>query len=149
MLETEPKLKQEYVDKGLVRVIYKHFPLPNHQHAQLASIVAECAGRQGKFWEMHDRIFATQQEWAGQTDARSIFDRLAQEIGLETNTYQSCLDDPNVLEEVQKDLNEGQRVGIRGTPNFIVLKGQRGQLIPGAFPYDQFKQVLDAALAAE
>jgi protein-disulfide isomerase len=148
-LETEPQLKQEYVEKGLVQVIFKHFPIPSHQHAQLAGVVAECAGQQGKFWEMHDRIFATQEEWASQADARPIFDRLAGEISLDMNAYQACLDDPKVLEEVQRDFNEGQRVGIRGTPNFIVLKGQRGQLIPGALPYDQFEQVLDAALASE
>lgn len=149
MLETEPQLKKEYIETGLVRVIYKHFPVPGHQHAPLAGIVAECAGQQGKFWRMHDRLFATQPEWARAQDARPVFDRLAQEIELDMAAYQSCLDDPRVAEKVQRDFDEGRRVGVRGTPNFIILKGQRGQFVPGAISYEQFKQVLDAILAAE
>ena len=149
VLETEPQIKKEYIETGLVRVIYKHFPVPGHQHAPLAGIVAECAGQQGKFWRMHDRLFATQPEWSGAQDVRPIFDRLAQEIELDLTAYQACLDDPQVAEKVQRDFDEGRRVGVRGTPNFIVLKGQSGQFIPGAIPYEQFKQILDAALAAE
>ena len=148
MIETEPQLKKEYVDTGKVRMIFKHFPIPSHTHAELASIVAECAGAQGKFWEMNDRIFATQEEWAGLDDAHATFEKLAQEIGLDVKAYKTCLDDPKIKAEVEKDRSEGQSVGINGTPNFVVLKGESGQLIPGALPYDQFKKVLDAALAA-
>ncbi len=146
---TEPQILREYVETGLVRVIYKHFPIPIHKNAPLAGAVAECAGQQGKFWEMHDRLFATQGEWSGQSDPQSIFDELAQEIGLDMEAYQACLDDPQVMDKITSDFDAGRRVGIRGTPNFIVLKGDRGQLIPGALPYEQFKQVLDAALALE
>lgn len=148
VVETEPQLKKEYGDTGQVRFIFKHFPLPSHQHAERASIAAECAGRQDKFWPVHDRIFATQNEWASAGDAQPIFDRLAGEVGLDLAAYQQCLSDPAILADVLKDRDEGQAVGIRGTPSFVILKGGRGQLIPGALAYAQFKQVLDSVIAA-
>lgn len=146
-VETEPQLKKEYGDTGQVRFIFKHFPLPSHQHAERASVAAECAGRQEKFWPMYESLFATQNEWAAVSDAQPIFDRLAGEVGLDLAAYQQCLSDPAILADVLKDRDEGQAVGIRGTPSLVILKGGRGQLIPGALPYDQFKQVLDSVIA--
>ncbi len=148
--ETAPKLEEEYVDTGLVRMIYKHFPLASiHPQAEPAAIAAECAGRQGKFWEMHDRLYATQEEWANQANAQEIFDRLAQEIGLDMDAYKACLDDPEIQNKIASDFRAGRSIQLRGTPSFIVLKGQQGQLIPGALPYEQFKQVIEAVLAAQ
>ncbi|MCD6291608.1 MAG: DsbA family protein [Anaerolineae bacterium] len=149
-VETVPRIDATYVDTGMIRVIYKHFPIPSlHPHALEAAIAAECAGQQGKFWEMHDRLFATQDAWAPQPDVEITFSRMAQEIGLDMDAYRACVENPKIADKVKRDLGDGQKVGIRGTPSFIVLKGQRGQLIRGAFPFDKFKQVLDAALTAK
>ncbi|HEY63589.1 MAG TPA: DsbA family protein [Caldilineae bacterium] len=149
-MDTAPQLDQEYVKTGKVRFIYKHFPLSFiHANAEAAAIASECAGQQGKFWEMHDRLFETQEEWAKASDAPSFFSSLAEEIGLDLQAYQACVEAPEARGKVVSDFSEARRIGLRGTPTFIILKGESGQLIPGALPYEQFKQVLDKFVTEE
>jgi protein-disulfide isomerase len=69
--ETYPEIKAQYIDTGKVRYMFRHFPLSFHSEAELAAQAAECAGEQGKFWEMHDTLFANQSEWAGSADAEA------------------------------------------------------------------------------
>jgi protein-disulfide isomerase len=98
-----------------VRVVYRHFPLSNHTQAAKAAEAAACAQEQGRFWEMHDRLFANQQRLAG-PDLKQH----AKELGLDSVAFDSCLDSGRLAETWRRDLRDGQKYGVSGTPAFFV-----------------------------
>jgi len=133
---TLDKILADY--KGKVRLIYRHFPLTSiHPNAQKSAEAAECAGEQGKFWEMHDKLFENQT--ALQVDNLKQY---AKDLGLNTSQFNSCLDDGKYASKVNKQASEAQASGITGTPGTWV----GDQLVKGAYPYDTFKQLVDAQL---
>jgi protein-disulfide isomerase len=136
--QTLPQIEKEYIATGKAKLVYRDFPLSFHQYAQKAAEAAECADDQGKFWEMHDMIFENQ-------DAISVDDLkgYAEELGLDTEAFNDCLDSSKYEGEVQKDMADGQAAGVSGTPGFVI----NGRLIVGAQPFSSFKQAIDAALA--
>jgi len=136
--DTMGQIEKEYIDTGKVKIVFRDFPLSFHQQAQKAAEAAECSGEQGQFWEMHDKLFEE-----GVTGGVSSFKQYASELGLDTAKFDSCLDSGKMASEVAKDMQDGVAVGITGTPGFII----NGQLVSGAQPFANFKQVIDAALA--
>ncbi|MBU1348771.1 DsbA family protein [Patescibacteria group bacterium] len=122
-----------------VRLVYRHFPLSFHPEAQKAAEAAECAGKQGKFWEMHDAIFAANVDGAMSEDA---WKAAAKTLGLNVNDFTSCLDSDEMATRVSQDLNEGMLAGVQGTPATFV----NGQLVEGAIPLASFKQIIDQQL---
>ena len=136
--QTELQLIDDYVKTGKVRIIYRDFPLSFHPEAEPAALAAECANEQGKFWEFHDKVFVDQ-------DSMSIaqYKKWAQELGLNTGQFNSCLDSKKYLAEVQKDFSDGAAAGVSGTPTFFI----NGQNIVGAQPYAAFKSLIDSLLA--
>lgn len=139
-----PQIKAKYIDTGKVYYVYKDFPiLTTHPQAEYAAQAAECAGDQNKYWAMHDQLFARPGEWDTTTRvALDAFNRYADAIGLDRVAFQQCLTDGRYRTEVQRDFNEGRRLGITGTPSFII----NGKLLSGARPFEQFEQVLDQEL---
>ncbi len=138
--QTYPQLKKDYIDTGKAKYVIRDFPLNSiHPQAQKAAEAAECAGEQKKYWEMHDKLFENQQS----LDVASL-KSYAQQLGLNTADFNSCLDSGKMASEVAKDLSDGQSYGVQGTPATFV----NGKLISGAQPYSAFQQVIDAALAA-
>src|SRR3989344_244689 len=135
--ETEPSIEEQYIKTGKVKFVYRDFPLPFHENAQKAAEAAECAGEQGKYWEMHDLLFAQ-----GVAGGVTGFKQDAQQLGLDTAKFNTCLDSGAMAAETQKDLADGSAVGIQGTPGFII----NGKLVSGAQPFSVFKQVIDAEL---
>lgn len=132
-------IEEEYIETGKVKFVYKDFPLTSiHSNAQKAAEAGECADEQGKFWEMHDKLFEE-----GVKGGVETFKEYAEEIGLNTEKFNECIDSGKMAEEVAEDLQEGQAAGIRGTPGFIV----NGQLISGAQPFSAFKQVIETELS--
>ena len=135
-----PTLKQveeKYGDK--VRVVFRDFPLVQiHKDAAKAAEAGECAHEQGKFWEMHDRLFADQSKL--QVEALK---QKATEIGLDAEKFNQCLDSSKYAAEVQKDVDEGARYGVTGTPAFFI----NGRMLGGAQPVEAFMQVIDEELA--
>ncbi len=144
--ETKAVLDETYVDTGQVLWVFKHFPLNIHPQAPAAGVAAECAAEQGQFWEMHHLLFERVGEWSIE-DPSPVFVDLAGELGLDVDTFTACLDDPTMMERVNADMAEGAPY-VRGTPTFIVLRGERGSIIPGALPADRFSSILDEELAA-
>ncbi len=122
-----------------VRIIYRHFPLSFHPEAQKAAEASECAAKQGKFWEMHDKIFE-----ANSASAMSVakWKEEARKMGLNGDKFDKCLDSGETAARVSQDLQEGTIAGVAGTPGTFV----NGQLIEGAVPYATIKQAIDAAL---
>jgi len=150
--QTLPLIYEEYIDQGKVKLVFRDFPIQSiHPNAVPAAVASECANEQGKFKEMHDILFDNQNEWNNQetVDALSLFSQYATEIQLEQETFDSCLTSGKYIEEIQKDLIDGQNYGVSGTPGFFVGNDQIGYVqIKGAQPFDIFKKVIDAQLDA-
>jgi protein-disulfide isomerase len=139
--KVEPVMKkvlEEY--RGKVRLVYRDFPLPSHAQAPKASEAALCAGDQGKYWEMHDRLFAHQRALA--VDQLKGY---ARELALDAGKFDQCLDSGAKTREVEASRKAGQEAGVSGTPAFFV----NGRPLSGAQPFERFKEVIDAELAGK
>lgn len=135
-----PTLKQvfdtpEYA--GKVRVIFKHNPLPFHKNAPLAAEASLAAHAQGKFWEMHDKLFENMKALT-----RPDLEKYATEIGLDMVKFKEALDKNTYKDAVAKDLADAGKAGVKGTPHFLV----NGKAISGAQPFDAFKTIIDVEI---
>lgn len=146
--DTVQQLKKDYVDTGKVLFVYRDFPLSSiHPAANPAALAAECADEQGKFWEYHNKIFDEQNKQGQGTVQFSSEDlkKWAIDIGLNTNTFNSCLDSEKYQNEVDKDFQDGVNAGVSGTPTFYIGNSKDGYTqIVGAQPYTVIKQVIDS-----
>jgi protein-disulfide isomerase len=134
----EPTIKQiEDKYEGKVHFAFRNFPLSFHQHAQLAAEAAEAAKAQGKFWQMHDQMYAHQTALD-----RADLEKYAAEIGLDVTKFKADLDSGKWKDAVNKDLEYGKTVRVNGTPAFFI----NGHFINGAMPFETFAQVIDAEL---
>lgn len=143
--DTFPLIKSEYIDTGKVRFIYRDFPLSFHPGAMPAAQASECAREQGKFWEMHDKIFIEQDKQGGGTIQFGSADvkRWAEGLGINIGDFNSCLDSGKYTEEVNNDVKDGQAAGVTGTPGFFI----NSRLVVGAQPFSAFKAIIDEELA--
>lgn len=106
--------------KDNVKIVFRHFPLENiHKNAKIAALATEAAGEQGKFWEMHDRIFETQPFWA-QKDAKEVFKNYAKELGLNEEQFSSALEQEKYQDKIFQDQRDGRAAGVSGTPTFFI-----------------------------
>jgi protein-disulfide isomerase len=121
-----------------VRIIYRHFPLSFHANAQKAAEASECAGAQGKFWEMHDKIFEANR---AQKMGVETWKQAAKDLKLDSAKFDKCLDSGEMAAKVAADQTEGSGAGVAGTPATFV----NGELIEGALPFESFKAKIEAA----
>ena len=141
------KLDEEYISKGKVRVVFRDFPLGFHKKAIPAAIAANCAGEQGKYWEVHNFLF----ENPDKLDAASILNS-AEELGLDKAKFEACTNDKKSKEkEITKDFEDGQKYGVRGTPSCFIGKTTdsdeiTGTFVRGAQPYSVFKEHIEEQL---
>lgn len=131
------QIEEQYVKTGKVKFVYRDFPLGFHPQAQKAAEAAECAGEQGKYFEMHDLLFEK-----GVSGGVTSFKQFASDIGLDTGKFNSCLDSGEMASEIAKDMKDGAAVGIQGTPGFII----NGKLVSGAQPFSVFQAEIENAL---
>ncbi|HNW44316.1 MAG TPA: thioredoxin domain-containing protein [Elusimicrobiales bacterium] len=136
------KFASQYIERlvslngAKLRVNFKHFPLTSmHPWSLTAAAYADCAGRQGKFWEYGKLLFEGQEAWAQAPQKPAQFEEYARKLQLDFAALESCADDPETLKTVQLDMAEGDLKGINGTPTFIV---NRRRAVGG-------RQLLDAA----
>ncbi len=115
------QMEQEFGSK--LRVTFRHFPLPNHQHALRAASAAEAAGLQGKFWEMHALIYEHQKDWKDQFDVRPVFDGYAKNIGLDVERFNKDVGSSLVAQRIVSDGKRAQSLGVGGTPS-VFLNGR-------------------------
>ena len=143
--QTYPQIVENFVETGVVRYVFKDFPLTSiHPQAVEAAQAARCARDQGAFLEMHDMLFSRQQVWAGKENATEIFIGLAEELDLEGDAFAQCLESGEYEEAVLADLDEGSSLGVRGTPTFFI----NGRYMDGARPYSSFEEMINE-LASE
>jgi protein-disulfide isomerase len=144
----EPDVRSRLVSSGQIRLRFLDYPLVEigHRNSPTASLAAACANEQGKFWEMHDAIFATQDRWATPAtgNPRGVIDPLAQQVGLDIGRYTECMNSQKYVAHIQAHRQAAQRYRIQSTPSFVI----GGRVIAGSMPYDEFKRRVDEARAA-
>jgi protein-disulfide isomerase len=135
----QPTLKQLLQDyQGKIKLVFRDFPLRNiHPQAQKAAEAAQCAAEQQQFWPYHDKLFASTSLQIQELK------QYAQELGLSMEQFTACLDSNKYAQEVERDLQDGMNAGVNATPSFFI----NGQPVSGAVPYEQFKDLIDTALA--
>ncbi len=147
--EAYPRIVSDYVDTGKVRFIYLDMPLASiHPWAQLAAVAAHCAGEQGKFWEMHNSLFADQRAMR----PPDISDRAAK-LGLDTSKFNECINSSRYNELIDTNVKSAQRMNINGTPTFLLGTFRDGgsvmkieKSIVGTYPFEKFQADLDELL---
>lgn len=148
--DTWPKIEAEYVKTGKIRYVMLDLPLESiHKLAFKAAEAANCANEQGKYWEMHDRLFQNQralEPWSGH----------AQALGLDVAAFDACVASGKYAAEVRRDMEEARKLGITGTPGFVLARREAGPgnrvrtvaQLKGAQPFEAFKAEIDKHLAA-
>ncbi len=137
--QTLPQIVANFVDKGLVYYVIRDFPLTSiHPQAVQAAEAARCAGDQGAFFAMYDRLFARQSSWSGRANAAALFVEYAIDLGLNTTEFMSCLESQKYQTAVLADLELGSRMGVNGTPAFFI----NGYSLSGAQPYSTFAEAI-------
>jgi protein-disulfide isomerase len=139
-MRARPTLEQiRATYKDQVRFVWKHLPLVSiHSHAMDASIAAEAARNQGRFWEYHDKLFANQAHLEP-NDLR----KYAQELGLDLDQFDKDRDDQKLRTAVLDDMAEAKSLGVRSTPTFLI----NGRLVSGAMPFETFSTIIEEELA--
>ena len=148
MRDTYPQIEKEYIDTGKVRYATLDLPLESiHKLAFKAAMATECANDQGKYWEMHDRLFENQralEPWSGHAEG----------IGLDVAAFDECMTSEKHAAAVRKDMAEAQKAGASGTPSFVLgetdpadpTKVKGLSFIRGAQAFNAFKVAIDGAL---
>ena len=145
---TVPQLDKDYIATGKVRYVFRDFPLESiHPHAFKAAEAAHCAGQQGKYWEMHDKLFASQQALSPED-----LGKYAGELGLNASTFRTCLDSGATAQKVRDSIAEGERLDISATPALLLGVSDGNQvkdvrIMLGALPFGFFKEEIDKLLA--
>lgn len=148
--QTLPRLIADYVDPGVVRYMVKDFPLSSiHPWAQKASEAAECAGAQGRYWDMHDQLYDRQTQWSSAANAVDLFKQYARDLGLAGDAFDACLDSGATAAEVAADRLEGMAAHVHGTPWFFFFGPHGSTVLIGAQPYSVFQQTIDSLLNGE
>jgi len=111
-------LERDY--RPRLRVIFRHFPLPNHAHAREAAFASEAAGLQGRFWEMHDLLYREQSVWSNQADVRPLFESYAGMLRLNVDRFKKDMESEQVEEHVASDQKRGATLGVHTTPTVFL-----------------------------
>ena len=150
--ETLPLIKSNFIDTGVVKLVYRDFPLQNiHPNAIPAAVASECAHEQDTYWEYHDMLFEDVATWGPMEIPAAVeqFKTYAAALGLDTETFSECLDTGKYITEVTDDYTDGTSYGITGTPAFFLGSEQTGYFqISGARPYPEFQFAIEQILGA-
>jgi len=137
------RMRKQYVDTGKVRFVFFDFPLVElHKNALTASQLARCAGLQGQYWQMHDLLYARQQEWAEQSDPSRQFESFADDLRLDAPKLMRCLKQDETLALVKKSSDYGDSLGVHATPSY----GINGVGRAGGISYDDLKALIEQQL---
>jgi protein-disulfide isomerase len=141
--ESFGQIKKTYIDTGKIKYVLRDFPLEEHPQALLAAQTANCAGKQNKYWEMHDMLFTYQDSWSYKDNSADIFKSYAKNLGLDEAKFDECMKNKDIVDEIAKDIKDGQLYGVNRTPTIFV--GEKK--IVGAQPFSTtFKVVIDQEL---
>ena len=136
-------VKERLVSTGQVRLVFRDFPLNIHLNARAAHHAAACVADQGKFWEMHDKLFDTQNEWTGRSGAERMFRGYAREVGVDVGEYDACVGEGRFRGRIQASVEGGMALGVTSTPSYLI-----GNRLYAFRNYDEMKAVVDSIAAA-
>jgi len=144
--ETWPLLYSEYIKPGKARLIYRDFPRAISGPSINTAMAARCAGAQGQYWSMHDRLFSSSRKFSSDQ-----IQQQAEDLGLNVRQFSECVQSERYMESIYRDRMEGGTIGVRGTPHFILFlthnpKAGPFLVIPGAFPFDVFQEQIEKLL---
>lgn len=148
---TWPRIQARYVDTGKVRFVYRDFPRGDRGPGVDAAMAARCAGAQGQYWGMHDRLFSE----GGQLD-KQVYLRHAAALSLDRAVFERCMSEERYTKAIFEDRQEANQWGFHGTPGFILVRTaveptdkEPAVAIPGAFPFEMFAEEIDRLLASD
>lgn len=149
--ETMPHLERDYIQTGIVKYVFRDFPITAiHDRALMAAQAASCAGKQGQYWEMHDQLFANR----AALSERDL-EVYATGVGLDLPSFRVCLESDEPAQEIREDMEDGRRAGVRGTPTFFLGRTDAStrqikvlDVVRGARPYSNFQETIDRILRA-
>ena len=130
------KVLKDYPDR--VNFVFRHFPLPQHQNAFQAAEAAEAAGEQGKYFEMHNKLYENQDEWDENNNPLEIFLKYAQELNLSVDQFEDSVTSNKYQQKISSDKNDGNALGLNSTPTFFI----NGTKLNG-FSYEEFKKRIE------
>lgn len=134
-----PRVKRHYIDAGKVLFVYRHFP--TSEAAKHGAVAAQCAG--DKFYEMLDVLYSTVPDWYQAENKNNIFVQKVAQLGLNSDTYLSCLNDPKQIDDITRQQNVARKDSdVRGTPTFVI----DGEFMRGKKSFVEIKELLDRAL---
>ena len=143
----KPQVDLAYIETGQAKLVFHDFPLDIHPHAFLAARAARCAG--DDYFDYHDALFRTQQEWSPSGNPAGAFVDLADDLGLDTSEFRSCLQSDRYADVVTANLTLGQRLGVSGTPTIFVHDGQGPARRLGGFQFIDVQQAMEATTGNE
>lgn len=129
---------------GKVNYVFRNYPLSYHQKALVASYVVEAAGLQGKFWQMHDKVYESSEEWINSANTEETLLGYAKELGLDAEKLKADMDSDSIKNKIRSDMNDGDLVKLDSTPTFYVNGIKMGNLSGN---YSDFKSVIQEALS--
>jgi protein-disulfide isomerase len=149
--ETLPEIERDYIKTGKVKYVIRDFPIASiHKNAFKAAEAGRCAGEQGKYWEMHEQLFSNQNS----LDVNGLLTH-AKTIGLDLSAFQQCLESGKYQSKIRRDIADGSKAGIRGTPAFFLGLTQPStqeikvvRAIEGAHPYNNFQEAIETILSS-
>lgn len=135
------RLQADY--RGKVTFVFRHYPLVQlHKNAMTAALAAEAAGKQGKFWEMHDKLFEDQKDWQASDKPLNIFVGYAKDLGLDVDAFRESVESKEFTDKIQKDVNDGNATGVTSTPTVFINGYKQLQV----FDEQSLRQALDESL---
>jgi protein-disulfide isomerase len=146
--ETVPALRRQYVDDGTLILVFRHFPLPIHAFARRAAAAAVCAAHEGKFWDMHDRLFEKPRRLT-----QATVESLASQLGMDASRLAACEDEADVTATVSADVEMGNSFVVSSTPTvFVGLRIADNMMtvyrkLSGALPLGEYQTAIDHVLA--
>ena len=142
-----PELKRNYIDTGKVRYVVRDMPLPFHAEALPAAVAVRCAGQQSRFWPAHDALFAATETLSAEFVRKAVL-----ALGVAPEAFDQCTHDPRTRAAIDADMAEADRIGVTGTPGFVIAQRAgaklEGTLVLGAQPTNVFTTRIDALLGA-
>lgn len=138
-----PAVRQQLIETGIVRWRYRDFPLDMHPNSRVAAHSAACANDQGKYWPMHEALYQHQGEWAPLKNAAGALSGYAKAAGLDVTQFDQCMQAAKYAGRIQASYDEGLKLGVNGTPNFIIA----GRLYPTTLPSDSIRAIVLRSVA--
>lgn len=143
-LTVKPQVDMAYIETGQAKLVYYDFPFPNLPHSFLAARAVRCAGDQERYFDYHDVVFRTQRDWSVPSSPVGHFEDLAEDLELDTDAFDACLNSDRFADVVTANSTLGQRLGVSVTPTLFVHHGTGSAQRLGGFQFIDVQQAMEA-----